>query len=630
MGNMQTIHADLLKHLRAHEWEAQNGYYPRFHAVMGDPPYFLGSIVRRFGKAGSAPAIGGDGSFGRLSKGFMGKAWDGFDSLEEYQYWVSVWGELMLSFVYPGAILAMSGGTRTYHRLANGLEDAGWEIFDSMLAWNYGSGFPKAADVGKKGAGAAWEGYKTALKPAYEPIILARAPRGAYTYAELALNFGTGALNVDGGRIESGGDYKDGGARYGASAMPQMGGHQTRNWVQERIERGEPVKVTKAHDEGRYPANLALVCACEGYSHEPGCPVRVMDEQSGDRRAGGNLTGKEPSAKTAGIYGGGFDREHQWSSYEDEGGASRFFYTAKSPKWEREAGLSEWFYGSEHIIIDAVYWDERSQLWVNVENQVMLQMDTDQSPPKVIAVYGIEDKNVTAWNTLLFGSKPMERCLPAMTCITEMRISSITNSPTLSYLANSITSDSILDVSSSMGNGSSHAESAGSSSPWISITSESMEYPHGAPRAALRMQLRISVNEKPTPGKVNDGRAVDADNAYQRGSTPRLATHPTMKPILLMQWLAALLLPPPLATPRRILVPFAGVASEMIGAHLAGWDEVIGIEREPEYIPINAARRAWWGQFSTYDDAKRYLGIEDATAPLQGQMTMFDYLGGDS
>jgi site-specific DNA-methyltransferase (adenine-specific) len=93
---------------------------------------------------------------------------------------------------------------------------------------------------------------------------------------------------------------------------------------------------------------------------------------------------------------------------------------------------------------------------------------------------------------------------------------------------------------------------------------------------------------------VNDGRKTSIDNPYQRGDTQRRNTHPTVKPIDLCRYLATLLLPPPRDTERRILVPFSGSGSEMIGAHLAGWEHVVGIELDAEYCAIAEARLRHW------------------------------------
>ena len=88
--------------------------------------------------------------------------------------------------------------------------------------------------------------------------------------------------------------------------------------------------------------------------------------------------------------------------------------------------------------------------------------------------------------------------------------------------------------------------------------------------------------------------------------------HPTVKPVDLCRWLATLLLPPERETPRRLLVPFAGSGSEMIGAHLAGWDRVVGVEIDPEYVEIQRRRCAWWAEHGA-------PGVETATILAEGQ-----------
>lgn len=108
-----------------------------------DPPYALVSIVKRFGKAGAAPAKGND-AYSRASSGFMGQAWDTGETAFDPDFWREVYRVLK-----PGAHVVAFSGTRTVHRLACGIEDAGFEIRD-QLQWLYGSGFPKSHDVAKQ------------------------------------------------------------------------------------------------------------------------------------------------------------------------------------------------------------------------------------------------------------------------------------------------------------------------------------------------------------------------------------------------------------------------------------------------------------------------------------------------
>ena len=211
-----------------------------------DPPYALVSIQKRFSADNAAPAQHGkDGLYARASAGFMGKKWDTGEVAFDPAFWVEV-----LRVLKPGAHLLAFGGTRSYHRLACAIEDAGFEIRD-QIGWLYGSGFPKSHDVSKgidakfgakrevigerrgssnagmngigqggfrqngeafpvygdpaTAAAAAWEGWGTALKPAWEPIVLARKPLIG-TVAENVLAHGTGAINIDDCRV---GDSKD-------------------------------------------------------------------------------------------------------------------------------------------------------------------------------------------------------------------------------------------------------------------------------------------------------------------------------------------------------------------------------------------------------------------------------------
>jgi DNA modification methylase len=101
--------------------------------------------------------------------------------------------------------------------------------------------------------------------------------------------------------------------------------------------------------------------------------------------------------------------------------------------------------------------------------------------------------------------------------------------------------------------------------------------------------------------------------------------HPTMKPIQLIEWLSRLLLPPKHITERRLLVPFAGSGSEMIGAHLAGWEHVDGVEMTPEYIPLAQSRLNWWTRFKTYAQAESVYAGERQSNELEtnGQLKLF-------
>jgi len=364
MAEAELIHGDCLSALK--------GYASgTFSAVVTDPPYGLA---------------------------FMGKHWD--HGVPGAVYW-----EEILRVCAPGAPLLAFGGTRTFHRLACAIEDAGWIIKD-CLAWNYASGFPKSHNISKAidkklgaerkvvgskrltgnacvptkekggtyavgcGAGvpkdvpvtvagsseeALWEGWGSALKPAWEPILLAMKPLDG-TYAENALKHGVAGINIDATRI---GNER----RFNSSASEnkiygQFKGRETEG----------------RETEGRWPANFFLshtpACRIVGYKDVKGrelnryadgpkpfgggvghdftsektppdtvpvwecsedCPCRVLDEQSGISKSNGHVRHcTKPATHIYGKFGAIVNVGHS-----DSGGASRFFHCVKANKKER-------------------------------------------------------------------------------------------------------------------------------------------------------------------------------------------------------------------------------------------------------------------------------------------------------
>lgn len=409
-----------------------------FDSCVTDPPYALVSIVKRFGGKNAAPAQqGSDGRYARASAGFMGQQWDNGSTAFDPEFWVGV-----MRVLKPGGHVVAFSGTRTYHRMACAIEDAGFEIRD-QIGWAYGSGFPKSHDLskgiqrrriedaepiraicrviraamdasdlksrqlvghfdgchprlidhwaardtdsqpalptweqwqtlrtvlvisedydaevwrlnGRKGEpgaswteaeiigrmegiapglpggvrfsgddtirvpsqeAAEWDGWGTAIKPAWEPICLARKPLSERTVAANVLRWGTGAINVDGCRVETDPAIDD----------PRLGG--AGSWTTTKQQDGHTVSLPRgtvaSSAKGRWPANIVHDGSDEVISAFPD-----SDGQQGDVR------GSEPSKPTDQIYGQFGGRVAQ-AARNDSGSAARFFYTAKADADDR-------------------------------------------------------------------------------------------------------------------------------------------------------------------------------------------------------------------------------------------------------------------------------------------------------
>jgi DNA modification methylase len=269
--------------------------------------------------------------------GFMGKSWDA----SGIAFNIEVWQEA-LRVLKPGGHLLAFSGSRTYHRMTVAIEDAGFEIRD-QIQWIYGSGFPKSLDVSKaidkqegiwRGrAGAVttengsmsganfertpkeppvtefakqWQGWGTALKPAHEPIVLARKPLIG-TVAANVLTHGTGGLNIDGSRV-------------GTEVLPEQKAGQSQIGTFERDNMVTPERT------GRWPANVI---------HDGSDEVVALFPDTG-KSTGGRI-GKKTMGDVTNVPAGEYQAGDP--GYGDSGSAARFFYCAKASKRDRNEGL---------------------------------------------------------------------------------------------------------------------------------------------------------------------------------------------------------------------------------------------------------------------------------------------------
>ena len=234
---------------------------------------------------------------------FMGKKWD-YD-VPATEVWVEC-----LRVLKPGGHLLAFAGTRTQHRMAVRIEDAGFEIRD-MIAWVYGSGFPKSHNLG-----GSHEGWGTALKPALEPITVARKPFPG-TVAANVIAHGTGALNIDRCRVTTGDDT----ARISNGAI--KGGNFAAGG-------SAPGPIAGGHSDGRWPANLIHDGSAE--------VVALFPAQAG---AAAPVTGNEPTANgfSGPVKYSGMRERVPGAFHSDSGSAARFFYCAKTSRKDRNEGL---------------------------------------------------------------------------------------------------------------------------------------------------------------------------------------------------------------------------------------------------------------------------------------------------
>lgn len=333
-------------------------------AVVTDPPYGLGFMGKNWdtfdnNQLGIACEEGANDL--KVKKNF--KILPRYGNSKDLYSFSLEWSREVLRVLKPGGHLLSFGGTRTYHRMACAIEDAGFEIRD-QIQWIYGSGFPKSMNIGiqvDKMAGAErevgeplpytnqdirnnnydrqdgvnnriqnyktfpstpeaeqWEGWGTALKPANEPIVLARKPIEEKTVASNVLKWRTGGINIDGCRVGTEEHTVHGKE---AGKFQPTGGKTIKDY----------------HSiSGRFPANVIM-------DDEAGA---ILDDQSGNAgacsRASGPTAGK---LGRHGIYSGAIGEDWEDGSksvfYADKGGASRFFYCAKASKSERDRGLGE-------------------------------------------------------------------------------------------------------------------------------------------------------------------------------------------------------------------------------------------------------------------------------------------------
>ena len=503
---------------------------------------------------------------------FMGKKWD-------YEVpSVELWREA-LRVLKPGGHLLSFGGTRTYHRMVVNIEDAGFEIRD-CIQWLYGSGFPKSHNVSKsidKEAGAErenlapkkhtsqdtrgnpisktggrgtglgqekerlqlfetapatpeakqWDGWGTALKPANEPIVMARKPIEG-TVAQNVLRWGTGCINIDASRIQ--GAKRSPEFKNPKSELGYHGGSANSNLVD------------WDNSQGRWPANIIL-------DEEA---AAALDEQSGNIK-GSKATGLTPTKARSNMNASiaGINR----TGYDDSGGASRFFYVAKASQQERFSYLT---CNCETV---------NPSLWKKQDLNQNEPMDTT-SPQKDICEKLLDENSNL--DTSLNGSDSTDPSLIECKSITSTITQQTTTSQTCNLSHQQSISESIQGANLETASGLSHAKSAKKKSQ----STHTIGTYHVKDGRSMGVAVHATL-----------AKSLSTSVCAGCGESPRAEGHPTQKPVKLMEYLIRLI------TPQNgtVLDPFAGSGSTGVACKSLGF-EFVGIELNKEYVEI-AERR---------------------------------------
>ena len=350
-------------------------------AIVTDPPYGIGFMGKEWDNFKPSVIKEGMNKDKRPKSGIastrrsnIARTYDtSISGSKKFQNWCEAWSREALRVLKPGAFMLVSCSTRMYHRMASGIEDAGFEIRD-MISWLYGSGFPKSLNIGKQvdkiqgneredvgeyvapdggkrdlekhkphkearvadhqygyttsgfikktKGNSEWEGWGTALKPACEPIVVARKPLSEKNVALNVLKWGTGGINIDDCRIEHNEPLKE-------TNRDSRGA----SWNNDNCGfRNEQNKLASPSPQGRFPANIIL-------DEEAG---KILDEQSGILGSNSLAVRKTGnSGGTGNCYQTSNDVPGNIVSIPGKGGASRFFYCAKASKSERNFGCEE-------------------------------------------------------------------------------------------------------------------------------------------------------------------------------------------------------------------------------------------------------------------------------------------------
>ena len=592
-----------INHANIKEW-AKNYDGPLFDGILCDPPYELG---------------------------FMGKSWDSSGIAFDKDMWAD-----LLRILKPGGHLLAFSGSRTYHRMAVAIEDAGFEIRD-MIEWVYGSGFPKSLNIGKavdkiqgnerevtgikeqplmtnhygkglhnerpikeleetKGT-SPYEGYGTALKPAHEPCVLARKPIEG-TVANNVLKHGTGGLAIDNCRIKPANATDE-------PSNPLLSAQRT-------VFSDKPELAPSSLDEIFSYSLDTLHDYFEHISSEQRAYNIVCTTPLHDVAFLKNTQNKQLLGVPC-DYGQLVERVRQ---YENQGYEAQDFLSdyptlhrlcdvyarqAKVPDQDVAPLLADVLAYIRSVQQESLHSpDYNSQYLLLV--LVVFAYDLLRSIlPYDYTTSSTQSTGRFPSNLILDGSDEVEAVFPQTGKSSGGRIGnkgSMINTMGNAYEKGDpgfgdsgsasryfkVCKDLVSDTPASCSEKTYDVVGVNGTKdqPGLFYTAKASKSERNAGLEGFEEVIR------------NDGRdeSLASGNMPQnRSNNPKANHHPTVKPLSLTKYLATLIKPP---TGGRLLVPFSGSGSEMIGGLQAGWEFVEGVELTEEYIPIAEARIKYW------------------------------------
>lgn len=560
--------SELLQWLKGHEGE-------KFHAMLCDPPYHLTSITERFGKEGSAPAKGG--VYSRSAKGFMGQQWDGGDMAFQPSTWAAI-----KKVLYPGAFGMAFAGSRGWHRMAVAIEDSGMILHPTIFCWTYGSGFPKATRIDRtidRQAGVEQEvvGYDASRA----------RPNRLYEVQAIGNIGGSGTGKLC--------DRTDNGATITAPATElakAWAGH--RYGLQAMKPAAEPIIVFQKPYEGKPLENITAT----------GAGALNID---GGRIAGPKGNGvwgtSNATCQEGRMFNGSPDGEEYRSKESPLGRWPANLCLCHTPECKRV--------GTKQV-------DSDGHFSGKVQPDGIYKLGLKQIPDRGNE-HAEENGKETVDDWICVDGCPVK-------ALNEQSGESKSSGGRIGVKGRTIYNAGWEGEGHYREGDPGYGDIGGASrfffnADWNLEVEERLfeTEPFRYCAKASRGERDAGVDAFPLKTK-SDITTQNFENAKTGSGNERNIlhhnNHPTVKPISLNRWLASLLLPPEKYAPRRLLVPFAGVGSEMIGAVLAGWDEVVGIEMMPEYVKIGRARLEHWSKGRTAKPAPRKVAPKaPATTP---------------